>query len=264
MAVTFCPLASGSDGNSIYAGTEHTHILVDAGLSGKKIEEGLRQLSLAGSSIEALLITHEHVDHIKGAGILSRRYDIPIFATQGTWEAMEGQIGTIAEKNIRFIYKEEPCVINDICVVPFEIPHDAAEPVGYCLYAQNHKLTIATDLGHITDTIKENIKDAEVLLLESNHDEEMLLTGPYPQYLKKRIAGSHGHISNTAAGNVLAEMISSKLHHVYLGHLSGENNIPDLAYQTVANILKQHQIKLGTYLQLAMANRGKISAPIVL
>lgn len=255
MAVKFCPIASGSSGNSIYVGTEYTHILIDAGISGKKIQEGLNQLNVDGKSIDALFITHEHKDHTKGVGILSRRFDIPIYATQGTWTGMANDIGAVAPKNVKYIYSGENCIINDICVLPFDIPHDAAEPVGYNIVAQNHKMTIATDLGHITDSIKESLTDSEILLLEANHDLDMLKKGPYPWYLKQRILGEKGHISNDVAGNLISEIMSEKLKHIYLGHLSDENNIPRLAYDTVEKILNYNRIKLGTYLKMSLASR---------
>lgn len=264
MSVKFCPIASGSSGNSIYVGTEQTHILFDAGLSGKKIEQGLDELKVSGKSLDALFITHEHNDHIKGAGILSRRFDIPIYATQGTWDGMIDSIGEIAQKNIKIIYGGENCVINDICVHPFNIPHDAAEPVGFSIFADKCKMTIATDLGHITDTIKENVIDSDILLLEANHDVEMLKNGPYPYYLKKRILGDNGHISNATAGELLSEIMNKKLKYIYLGHLSAENNIPHLAYETVAKILENNKIKLGTYLKMDMASRHSNSREIIL
>ena len=142
MRLEFCTIASGSSGNCTYIGSEHTKILIDAGISGKKIEEGLAELKLTGDQIDALFITHEHADHIKGAGILSRRFDIPIFATAETWAAMEGSLGKIAPSNKRIIYADEMCPVNDICVRPFEIPHDASEPVGYSVFAGGEKLSV--------------------------------------------------------------------------------------------------------------------------
>ncbi len=255
MSVKFCTLASGSSGNSTFIGTEHTKILIDAGLSGKRITESLSSLKVMGEAIDALFITHEHIDHIKGAGVLSRKFDIPIYATQGTWQAMENQIGKIAPKNKQFVYTGEQCVINDICLKPFSIPHDAAEPVGYTIAAQNHKVTLATDLGHITEEIREQLTDSEILLLEANHDEEMVKCGCYPWALKQRILGEQGHISNRTAGNLLCEIMSAKLKYVFLAHLSDENNHPHLAYETVEKILEKNKIKVGSYLHLDMASR---------
>ena len=255
MRLEFCTLASGSSGNCTYIGSDHTKILIDAGISGKKIEEGLAELKLTGNDIDALFITHEHVDHIKGAGILSRRFDIPIFATAETWAAMESGLGKIAPSNKRIVYADEMCPINDICVKPFEIPHDAAEPVGYNIFAGEKKITLATDIGHATDILRENLEGSDLLLLESNHDIEMVKRGPYPWNLKQRILGECGHLSNVAAGELLAEIMTGKLKYVFLGHLSEDNNNPHLAYETVENILRNNRIEVGTHLRMDMASR---------
>lgn len=259
MKAIFCPLASGSSGNSTYIATGGTRILIDAGVSGKRIQEALASLNVDGNSIDALFITHEHVDHIKGAGILSRRFDIPVYATQGTWDAMEELLGPISRQNKRIIYSDENCVINDICVKPFSIPHDAAEPVGFSVFADNIKMTVATDIGHITDGIKENIADSSVLLLESNHDEEMLKNGPYTWSLKKRILGDLGHLSNITAGSLLAEIMSERIKHVFLGHLSAENNTPHIAYDTVEAVLNDNKIHIGRDMKMDMALRSSVS-----
>ena len=208
MDVKFCPLVSGSSGNSTYIGTKHTHILIDAGVSCKQIVEHIRELKVAPEQIDAVFITHEHIDHIKGAGVLSRKYDIPVYATPGTWEGIGKTVGDFAQKNIRYVYEEEICVINDICVKPFAIPHDTIEPVAYSIFTEDSKMTVATDIGHITDTVKENIYNSDVLLLEANHDLDMLRNGSYPWPLKKRIMGEKGHLSNIAAGDTLSDIIT--------------------------------------------------------
>lgn len=264
MRLEFCTIASGSSGNCTYIGTEYTKILIDAGVSGKRIEEGLAELKLTGGEIDALFITHEHLDHIKGAGILSRRFDIPVFATADTWTAMEGALGKIAPGNRRIVYADEVCPINDLCVKPFAIPHDAAEPVGYTVCCGDKKVALATDIGHVTDTIRENITDSDLLLLESNHDVELLQKGGYPRHLKQRILGEKGHLSNRAAGELLAEVMCGKLKYVFLGHLSEENNDPHLAYETVEAILQKNQIRVGTDLKMDMASRGRNSVRVEL
>ncbi len=264
MAVKFCTIASGSSGNSAFVGTEHTKILIDAGVSGKCITQALSYLETAGDTIDALFITHEHTDHIKGAGVISRKFDIPIYATCGTWQSMENQIGNISQKNKRFVYAQEPCIINDICVYPFAIPHDAMEPVGYSIETENHKITIATDLGHITNDIKQKLLDSEILLLEANHDEEMVKNGCYPYYLKERILGKKGHISNRTAGNLLCDIMSERLKYVFLGHMSEQNNYPRLAYQTVKSILEKNDIKIGKYFQLDTVSRYNSSRVVEL
>ena len=255
MRLEFCTIASGSSGNCTYIGSDHTKILIDAGISGKRITEGLADLKLTGNDIDAMFITHEHVDHIKGAGIFSRRFDVPIYATAETWAAIGDGIGKIAPSNKRIIYADEMCPINDLCIKPFEIPHDAAEPVGYNIFAGEKKITLATDIGHVTDTLREHIEGSDLLLLESNHDEEMVKRGSYPWHLKQRILGAKGHLSNIAAGKLLSEVMTGKMKYVFLGHLSDENNNPHLAYETVEQILRKNHIEVGTHLKMDMANR---------
>ncbi len=264
MGLEFCTIASGSSGNSLYIGTQHTRILMDAGVSGKRIVEGLESAGVSGSQIDALFITHEHTDHIKGAGVFSRRFDVPIYATMETWEAMEDSLGKITPGNRRYVYEGEPCVINDMCIKPFSIPHDAANPVGYSVTAANKKVTVATDIGHVTDTLRENITDSNILLLEANHDEELVKTGSYPWRLKQRILGENGHLSNKTAGALLSEIMSGRLQHIFLGHLSEENNCPHLAYETVADILEKNHIKLGGMLKMDMAARYSNGVKVII
>lgn len=249
----FATIASSSSGNCVYVGTEHTKILIDAGLSGKKIEKGLDELSLNGNDITAIFVTHEHIDHVDGVGVLSRRYDLPVYATEGTWANMPKKVGEIAHKNKFCVYREEKCVINDICINPFAIPHDAAEPVGYSVFTDKSKIAIATDIGHVTKGILDNLRDCNLILLESNHDIKMLERGAYPFNLKKRILGKNGHLSNEIAGKLLACIMTDKLSHAFLGHLSSENNTPSLAFSTVKTILEEYGIEVGTYLNLLLA-----------
>lgn len=255
LTLEFCTISSGSSGNSTYIGTKHTKILVDAGVSGKRIQEGLASLAITGNDIDGLFITHEHSDHIKGAGIFSRRFDVPIFATYETWNAMENNIGKIAPNNKRVIYAGENCILNDLCIKPFNIPHDAAEPVGFNVFADDKKISFLTDVGHITKEIKESIVDSQILLLEANHDLHMLKNGSYPWHLKQRILSDRGHLSNVSAGEILAEIMSGKMKHVLLGHLSDENNEPSLALHTVETILNKHNIQLDKHIKLGMAHR---------
>lgn len=255
LRMEFCTIASGSSGNCAYIGTKYTNILIDAGMSGKRITEGLEALGLQGKQIDALFITHEHLDHIKGAGILSRRFDIPIYATADTWAAMEQGLGKVAPSNKRIVYADEVCAINDLCVKPFRIPHDAAEPVGYTVFSGGKKVTLATDIGHVTDTVRENLVDSDLLLLEANHDVDMLKKGGYPWALKQRILGENGHLSNHTAGELLAEVMTGRLKYVFLGHLSEENNNPHLAYETVEGILRKNRIAVGAQVKMDMASR---------
>lgn len=258
----FCTIASGSSGNSTFIGTEYTKILIDAGISGKRIQDALECLGLSGGDIDALFLTHEHKDHIQGAGVFSRRFDVPVYATAETWAAIGDGIGKIAPGNKRFVYAGEICTVNDIRVRPFAIPHDAAEPVGYNILTEGKKATLATDIGHVTDEICESLADSDILLLEANHDEEMLKKGGYPRYLKERILGENGHLSNHTAGELLSSIMSGKLKHVFLGHLSAENNTPRLAYTTVERALQGKRIQPGRHLDIGMAERSQIGRRI--
>lgn len=257
--IRFCPVVSGSSGNSVYIGTDYTHLLIDAGVSGKAIQEGLSTINVEGGMLDGIFITHEHSDHIKGVGVLSRRFDLPIYATEGTWNAMESGLGKIARKNKKIIYSGEKLELNDLVISPFDIPHDAAEPVGYSVMAGDVKMTVATDLGHISDSVKNGIADSDILLLEANHDIDMLKRGPYPYTLKQRILGEFGHLANENAGKLLSEMTTKRLKHVFLGHLSSENNTPSLAYKAVESILYENGIKVGRDFSMELANRHSIS-----
>ena len=239
MSVKFCPIASGSSGNSIYIGTKDTHILIDVGISGKKLIEGLEEIKIDSKNI-------------------------PIYATIGTWESIKDTIGYISENNKKFVYSGENCVINDMCLTPFNIPHDANEPVGYNIFADKYKMTVATDIGHITDSICENLYNSDVLLIEANHDEDMLRNGSYTWSLKQRILSDKGHISNETAGKVIVNVMTKRLKHIFLGHLSNENNRPYLAYETVEKILNQNNIHLGKHLKMDMAARYSVSRAVEL
>ncbi len=250
----FCPLYSGSSGNSIFAASEYTKILVDAGMPGKSIESALKHINQNPNEIDGIFITHEHSDHIKGAGIISRRYDIPIYANVNTWKAMENKLGKVKEDNIRIIYNNT-VDIKDMHIINYNISHDAAAPIGYALCSGNKKACIATDLGYFSEEVKAVIKDADVILLESNHDVEMVKFGPYPYPLKRRILSDVGHLSNEACGNAIVDIMNDKQKHIVLGHLSKTNNYPELAYQTVFNILKENHIDIGKDISLILARR---------
>ncbi len=257
MAVKFATIASGSSGNSLFIGTENTKILIDAGLSGKMIQSGLSEIGVSGGDIDGIFVTHEHIDHIKGIGVLSRRFGIPVYATEGTWRNMPDSVGVISEGNKRVISEKKDFIVKDLCIRPYSIPHDAAQPVGYSVMTDKFKISAATDIGHITEEIMENIKDCDLLLLESNHDVFMLENGTYPISLKKRILGKKGHLSNETAGKLLAWIICQniKLKNVFLGHLSKENNTPETAFNTVKEILDGYGIEPGKEFNLYMAAR---------
>lgn len=231
----FCSIASGSSGNCIYAGSEATHLLVDVGISGKKTEEGLQQLGLTGRDIDGILITHEHADHIAGLGVLCRKYHIPVFATKGTIQAILKNGGKNAPEASLFheIEADRKIIIKDMTVCPMRISHDAAEPVGYRIGYGDKKVAVCTDLGVFNDYTVECLKGMNALLLEANHDVNMLQVGPYPYYLKQRILGERGHLSNENSGRLLNRILHDDLEMILLGHLSKENNMPQLAYEAV-------------------------------
>lgn len=230
-----CSIASGSSGNCVYVGTEATHLLVDVGISCKRTVEGLKQLGLSGRDVDGILITHEHADHINGLGVLSRKFEIPIYATAGTIAAIKDTkgLGAIDEGLFRVIRADEKMILKDITVNPMRISHDAADPVAYRFQYGKKKMAIATDLGMYDEYTVESLKGMDVLFLEANHDVNMLQVGPYPYYLKQRILGKRGHLSNETSGKLLSRLMHDGLKSVCLGHLSKENNLAELAYETV-------------------------------
>lgn len=261
----FCSLYSGSSGNSIFVGNENTKILIDAGVTGKKIDEALAKINQNPKEIDGIFITHEHSDHVKGVGVISRKYDIPIYANDKTWEAMKGSIGKIKEHNIRIMDKRSTVEIKDLAIKSFNIPHDAIAPVGYTIKSKDSTISIATDFGVFTEEIKDNIKESDIILLECNHDVSMLKFGPYPYNLKRRILSEIGHLSNDDCANAITELIKhGNNKQIVLGHLSGTNNHPDLAYQTVLNVLEDNGIKQGLDVKISMASRHEPSSLISL
>lgn len=242
-----CSIASGSSGNCIYTGSDHTHLLVDAGISAKKIEAGLKELQMEGKDIQGLLITHEHSDHIKGVGILARRYGFPIYATEGTIAQMKGMksLGSIDEGLYHTVHADESFTIGDMEIEPFRISHDAAEPVAFRFRCGEKTAAVATDMGVYDDYIVEHLKGLNVLLVEANHDIQMLQVGPYPYPLKQRILGERGHLSNESAGQLLCRILHDNIKKIYLGHLSKENNYAELAYETVKLEIQLGPVKYG-------------------
>jgi phosphoribosyl 1,2-cyclic phosphodiesterase len=260
--IRFCSLYSGSSGNCIFIGSEHTKILIDAGLSAKRIIAALCSISVNPSELSAILVSHEHSDHTRGVGILSRKFNIPIYANEGTWQGMEREIGPVRVENKQLFSTGAEFVLQDVCIKPFTIPHDANDPVGFNFFIGNKKVTTATDIGHMNMELLNCLLMSDMILLESNHDIEMLRIGPYPWNLKKRILGDHGHLSNEMAGKVVAYMAEKGTKNFLLGHLSRENNFPELAYQTVYNALLEKKINAGTDIYLEVALRDRVSKVI--
>lgn len=230
-----CSVASGSSGNCICVGTEDCHVLIDAGISGKRIEEGLNSFELKTEEMQGILVTHEHIDHIAGLGVLARRYGLPIYATAGTVDAILNtkSVGKIDKDLFCEITPGEEFRIGELTIEPISISHDAAEPVAYKVKNGEKSAAVITDLGTYDEHIIEKMKNLDVLLLEANHDVHMLQVGAYPYPLKQRILGDRGHLSNELSGRLLGEVLHDKFKTVVLGHLSKENNYPALAYETV-------------------------------
>src|SRR5690554_5369682 len=240
----FCSIASGSSGNCLFLQSQHTKLLIDVGISGKRVTNALDQLDVKGEELDGILVTHDHSDHIKGVGIVSRKYNLPIYANSATWEVMVEGIGKINPGNIRYFQSNSPFEIKDLQIKPFHTSHDAMESVGFSVLGNNKKMSIATDLGVIDDALLENLYGSDLVVLEANHDVQMLTIGPYPYFLKRRILSNEGHLSNESAGNALVKLVQKGLKRVLLAHLSRENNFPELAYQTVYNILSENRIKI--------------------
>lgn len=256
----FCTLYSGSSGNCSLVQTDSTKILVDAGQSAKKIEEALSAIDVDPFSIDGILVTHEHSDHVKGLGILSKKFHIPVYANSETWNAMEKQKEKVEENNIKF-FSFDKFKIGNIDVKPFSIPHDAANPCGFNIFNNDKKISIATDIGHMNKEILQNLLNSNFLLLEANYEPEVLRYSKYPYLLKTRISGPNGHLSNVDAGKTISYLVNRGLDKVMLGHLSNESNFPELAYKTVVEQLMENNVAQNN-LRLSVANRYEASPMI--
>lgn len=259
MSIKFCSLSSGSSGNCQYIETENMKVLIDGGFSGKTMESLLKSIEVQANTIDAILVTHEHIDHIKGVGVFSRRYDIPIFANENTWRAMSGTIGKIKEQNIKIFKTEEHFELKDLTVCPINIFHDALEPVGYVFFYKNKKISVVTDTGMVNEDMKKQIKNSNLYLLESNHDIKMLKEGNYPWSLKQRILSTRGHLSNNDSATTLGEVLNGEQEVILLGHLSKDNNTPEIAYNTVSTFLENKGLKLNKDISLDLTYRDKVT-----
>ena len=252
--LNFCSLYSGSSGNSLFVETSNTKILVDAGVSSKKIENALNDIDVDPNSIDAILVTHEHSDHVQGLGTFSKKFDLPVFVNQETLDAMPKQRDKLSDKNIKKFNVNEKFEIGDLIINPFSIPHDAANPCGFNIYNNKRKISIATDIGHMTNDIINNLEESLFIMLEANYDPEVLRCSSYPFPLKSRIAGPTGHLPNEMAGKTISYLLKSGLKGAMLGHLSKESNFPELAYQTVVDELIANNYDENS-LSLSVASR---------
>lgn len=235
-------LASGSSGNAALFQFASTSILVDAGISARRLEQGLAEAGVAAGKLDAILITHEHNDHIKGLDVFVRRHNIPVYTRPKTWNSLPGR-----EKFPGRCCREfgDELSIKGVRIAAFNISHDAADPVGFCFFSQNKKVVMATDLGIVSSRVEKALEDADAMVLESNHDMEMLENGPYPRFLKQRIKSSSGHLSNLSAGRLLSRLNSKPGLKVFLAHLSQQNNRPDVAERTVIEHLWRGGYEVG-------------------
>lgn len=218
--------------------------MVDAGISGKRVQQALTQLQLPPA--DGIFVTHEHSDHVSGVGVLARRFKLPVYAAPLTWRYFlrHKTLGSIPEAQVKIIEPAKPLCLNGVTVTAFDVPHDASQPVGYSFCADGIKVTVATDIGHVTDSLREHLRGSHILLMECNHDTDMLKNGRYHYLLKERVLSPRGHLSNAHAGALLAEVAHDKLEYAFLGHLSEENNLPLLAMDTVQRILKANRVRL--------------------
>lgn len=256
--LNFCSLYSGSSGNSLLVETSNTKLLIDAGVSSKKIENALQDINIEPSSIDGILVTHEHTDHVQGLGTFSKKFDLPVFVNQETLDAMPKQRDKIADKNIKTFKVTDKFCIGDLYINPFSIPHDAANPCGFNILKDDKKISIATDIGHMNNDILKNLEESLFIMLEANYDPEVLRCSSYPFHLKSRIAGPTGHLPNEMAGKTISYLLQSGLKSAMLGHLSKESNFPELAYQTVLDELIANNYDSNSF-QLNVAKRDSHS-----
>ena len=228
----YCSLYSGSSGNCFFVQSETTNLIIDAGVSLKKISTALEEIDVNAEKINGILVTHDHIDHTRGLANLSNKYNIPVYANLKTWKAISDIANKIPEENKKIFNISESFSIGDIKILPFRTPHDAADPCGFNLYNSGKKISIATDIGYVSEELLNNLKNSSSILLEANYDPELLKYSKYPYLLKQRIASNTGHLSNYSAVKTLVELYDSGLKNALLIHLSKENNFPELVYET--------------------------------
>ena len=262
MSLNFCSLSSGSSGNCYYLGNEFHGILIDAGISGMAIRKTLKKLGISIQSIMGVLITHNHTDHVKGLYQLTNKSYLPAFTTAKIWKSILSPINPISPDCIREIKLQQKFHLAGFDIEAFPVFHDAPETIGFHICGNGKKITIATDLGHICNTSAPYLKAANLLVIESNYDEQMLMEGDYPPYLKNRIKSDHGHLGNHQTSAFLADNISEHLSHICLAHLSKNNNTPQRAIDTLQQTFREKGLKLNGKPQIAILNRNAPSEMI--
>lgn len=258
MALRFCPLFSGSDGNCCFLEIDDKRYLIDAGFSGKKIENNLKNLGVDPSSIDLIFLTHEHIDHIRGAGVLSRRFNIKICANIETFTAGKEKLGKLKDENIVLLETNKRHKFSKFDLETLELSHDCKRGLGFVFDTDYGKVSAITDTGIVTDTMIEKMFDSKIFYFEANHDVDMLIKGPYEYSLKMRILSDVGHISNKVSAKTLSKVVTDKCKKIYLGHLSQTNNKKEIAYDEVSNALEFERVL--KYANLEVANRFENSS----
>ena len=259
MKLEFCSLNSGSNGNVSFVSAGGTRLLIDAGLPGRSITGMLDQIGVLPETLSGILVTHEHLDHDKGVGVLSRKYRIPVYANEGTWQAMYRTVGEVQPHLRRVFESGTDFFVGDIGVMPIPISHDTVDPVAFRLYAGNRSVAVATDMGRVTKQVLRHLSGTDLILLESNHDPQMLEhNARYPEALKRRILGTRGHLSNLSCAQTLLALHETGVRQALLGHLSQDNNTPELAMQTVRDELNRQGVRPDQDIRLEMAWRDRV------
>lgn len=239
MSLSYCTLVSGSSGNAAYIENGRDALLLDAGVTGAALFRLLDRQSLDPGKIRAVLVTHEHTDHSRGAGIVARKLGVPLHATPGTWQAIAAAAGPLKPGQLRLHAPGQGFAVGSLHLETFALHHDAREPCGYVVGCRGTRVAFVTDTGRVDPGLCDRIRGCQGLVIEANHDPGMLDSGPYPAFLKKRIRSSHGHLSNQDCAQVLKALAGDGLQHITLAHLSRENNLPQLALETVRGFLQQ-------------------------
>jgi phosphoribosyl 1,2-cyclic phosphodiesterase len=256
MTINFCSLSSGSSGNCYYICNEFHGILIDAGISATSIRKFLRSMDVSMQTIMGILVTHNHIDHIRGLEVLTRKNTLPVFTTHKIWESILSPKKKISRDCIREIHLQQKFHLAGFDIEAFPVCHDAPETIGFHISSGDKKIVITTDLGHICQTAASYIKEANLLVIESNYDEEMLMNGKYPHYLKSRIKSDRGHLGNHQTSSFLSDIISDNLIHICLAHLSKNNNTPGKALQTLLNTFSERGIRLNGHTRISILNRN--------
>lgn len=254
----FLSFGSGSSGNCYFLTTGNTSILIDAGISIKVLKRTLRTFDISIDQIDAVFVTHDHADHIKAVGNLANDYGKLVYSTEKVHAGINSNYcmtSKLTEEHIRIVEKDVPLQFGDMLITPFDVPHDSSDCVGYRVEADGVVFCLITDAGHVTSIMEEQVAKANYLVLEANHDEDMLMMGTYPAYLKGRIRGERGHLCNRESARLLAEHATPKLKHVWLCHLSEENNHPELARKTIEGLLRSFGIIPGVDFELDILKR---------